>query len=190
MNLPNKLTVLRILLVPVFIVLMMTESLPLNLVWALIVYAVAALTDFFDGMLARKYNLVTNFGKCMDPIADKLLVTAAMVMFVEKAWVPGWVVIAVLAREFLVSSMRLVAASEGKSIDVNIWGKAKTMVQMIWVNYTIAVMALTSFWVTGSSLGGNLIAFGQLLMWGVVLITLYSGFIYLKDNLHIFSDYK
>lgn len=190
MNLPNKLTMLRILLVPVFIVLMMAESLPFHLVYALIVFGIAAITDFFDGNLARKYNLVTNFGKCMDPIADKLLVTAAMVMFVEKAWVPGWVVILVLAREFLVSSMRLVAASEGKSIDVNIWGKAKTMVQMIWVTYTIAIMAADSAFALPAQADILLSMLFTLLMVATVALTLYSGLLYLKNNLHIFSDYK
>ena len=190
MNLPNKLTLLRILLVPVFIILMLADNLPYNLVWALIVFAVAAFTDFLDGNLARKYNLVTNFGKCMDPIADKLLVTSAMVLFVEKTWAPGWVVILILAREFLVSSMRLVAAGDGKSIDVNIWGKAKTMVQMIWVTYTIAIMAAESALVLAPQVQMIFALIFTLLLVAVVVLTLYSGLLYLKNNLHIFSDYK
>ena len=130
MTLPNILTCIRVLLIPVFMVLAYQGS-PVCDFAALVVYCVACLTDYVDGYLARKNNQVTNFGKFMDPVADKLLVMAALLIFVEDGTIAAWMVAIILGREFIVSALRMVAASEGLVIAANYWGKAKTMITMI-----------------------------------------------------------
>ena len=123
MNTPNKLTLIRVILIPFFVLFLMTDLLPASQLWALAVFAIASFTDFLDGYLARRDQLVTNFGKLMDPLADKLLVTAALICFVEIGLAPAWVVIIIISREFLVTSIRLVAAGEGKVIAADKSGK-------------------------------------------------------------------
>ena len=122
MNTANKLTVLRILLIPAFVVVCYLNF-PLHHLVALAIFILASLTDMLDGKIARKYNMVTDFGKFLDPIADKLLVTAAMMMFVAWHWMPAWVLIVVIAREFIVSALRMVAATNGKVIAAGMSGK-------------------------------------------------------------------
>lgn len=132
MNLPNKLTLLRMILVPVFVVVLYL-GFPYNNLVALLVFILASLTDLLDGKIARKYHLVTDFGKFMDPIADKLLVTAALLVFVDWHTMPAWVVIVVIAREFIVSALRLVAASNGRVIAAGWSGKVKTASTMVCI---------------------------------------------------------
>ena len=135
MNLPNKLTVLRVILVPFFVFFLLGAD------WigsfspyiALIIFIVASLTDMLDGKIARKYNLITNFGKFMDPLADKLLVCSALICFVDMHRMPTWVVLIIIAREFIISGFRLVAADNGVVIAASYWGKFKTTFQMIGV---------------------------------------------------------
>ena len=129
MNLPNKLTMLRIFLVPVFIIFEMIPA-PWGKWVAWVVFIAAALTDKADGTIARKYNLITNFGKFMDPLADKLLVCSAMICLVERDRLAAWVVVLIIAREFAISGLRLIAAEKGRVIAAGPWGKAKTVVQM------------------------------------------------------------
>lgn len=188
MNLPNKLTLLRIVLVPFFVFFMLAgESGALRLA-ALVVFVVASLTDMLDGKIARKYNLITNFGKLMDPLADKVLVMSAMICFVALGYAPAWVVIVILTREFLVTSLRLIAAGEGLVIAADNWGKIKTVTQMFWVIWTV-------FWLwvqTVADLTG-IVAVGQLLMpilmYASVFFTLLSGFNYVwKNRALLFSD--
>ncbi len=143
MNLPNKLTMLRILLIPVFMVFVELQSVPGHILWALVVFVVASLTDMIDGKIARKYNLVTDFGKFMDPLADKILVTAALIYFVRMELAPAWVVILILAREFLVTSLRLIAAGKGIVIAADRWGKYKTATTMVWICYALL---MEQFW--------------------------------------------
>ena len=132
MNLPNKLTVLRILLIPFFLLFLMTDLAGDYSKWiALGFFIIASLTDFFDGFLARKYQLITNFGKFMDPLADKLLVCSAMICFVELGRMPSWIVVVIIAREFIISGFGLVAAEQGRVIAAGWWGKVKTFVTMI-----------------------------------------------------------
>ena len=132
MNLPNKLTVFRVLLIP-FFVLCMQPFVPYGDVIALIIFIIASLTDLFDGKIARKYNLITNFGKLMDPLADKLLVCTAMLCLMDVDRLPAIAVIIIIAREFIISAVRLVAASENVVIAASMWGKAKTVSQMTMV---------------------------------------------------------
>lgn len=132
MNIANQLTFLRILLIPVFWVVLKSGIVNADL-WALIIFVVASLTDFLDGYLARKYNLITKLGKFIDPLADKLLVTAAMICLVEMGRLAGWVVMLIIAREFIISIFRAVAASDGIVIAASWWGKVKTNVQMAMI---------------------------------------------------------
>lgn len=134
MNLPNKLTMLRVLLIPVFVVLLLADFWGKWLDYlALAVFIVASLTDMLDGMIARKYNLITNFGKFMDPLADKLLVCSAMICLLDLGRIPAWVVIVIIAREFIISGFRLVASDKGVVIAAGYIGKAKTVFQMIMI---------------------------------------------------------
>ena len=131
MNLPNKLTIMRVLLIPVFLLVLFLAPEPTNRYIATIIFIVASLTDFLDGHIARKYNLVTNFGKFMDPLADKLLVMSALVSLVAMENLPAWVVIVILAREFAITGFRTLAAEANIIMAASWWGKIKTTTQMI-----------------------------------------------------------
>lgn len=172
MNLPNKLTLMRIVLVPVFVVLYKLGF----FIPALIVFIVASVTDFFDGKIARKYNLVTNFGKIMDPLADKILVYAAFSIFVEAHIVPAWMFIIILFREFIVAGMRTVAASEGIVIAAAMSGKLKTVLQMIAVPLLII-----------SSLNPIIAMLGKVFLWASLVMTIVSGVEYINNNKSVFS---
>ena len=129
MNLPNKLTVLRVIMIPFFVFFYLNGY----VVVADILFILASLTDLADGKIARKYNLVTNFGKFMDPLADKLLVAAALICFVEEERIASWIVLIIISREFIISGFRLVAAEGGKVIAAGYWGKLKTAVTMVTI---------------------------------------------------------
>lgn len=130
MNLPNRLTVMRMILVPFFVAALLYPF-PHHFLAAFVLFAVASYTDHLDGKIARKRNLITNFGKFMDPLADKVMVLSAMVCLVSLDLADVWIVVLMLAREFMVTSIRLVAADRGRVIAANIWGKAKTVSQII-----------------------------------------------------------
>jgi len=172
MNLPNKLTMLRVILVPVFVVLYIKSI----FIPAFIVFIVASITDMLDGKIARKYNLVTNFGKIMDPLADKILVYAAFCLFVQNATMPGWMLIVILFREFTVAGMRTVAASEGIVIAAGMTGKIKTVLQMIAVPLLII-----------SSMHSILALLGQIFLWASLVMTIVSGTEYVLKNKSVFS---
>ena len=132
-TLPNKLTVLRMILVPFFVAALLIQNgeiFALRMT-ALVLFLIASLTDLLDGKIARKYNLVTNFGKFMDPLADKLLVCSALICLVQLGQLPAWIVIIIISREFIISGFRLVAADQGVVIAASMWGKSKTVSQMI-----------------------------------------------------------
>ncbi len=174
MNLPNKLTLLRIVAIPVFIVVLMMG----HGYAATVIFIAAALTDMLDGKIARKYNLVTNFGKLMDPLADKLLVMAALVCLVELARVPGWMVIVILAREFAVTGLRQVAASEGIVIAAGMTGKIKTVTQMI----AIPLLLLDNW--PCRYIG---VPLDQIFLWIAVAMTIVSGVEYMVKNRQLLS---
>lgn len=138
MNLPNKLTMLRVIMIPFFVVFMLVDITPYDKWIALAIFIVASLTDLADGKIARKYNLITNFGKFMDPLADKLLVCSAMIALIELGRIPAWIVIVIIAREFIISGFRLVASDNGVVIAASYWGKFKTVSQMVMVILMIA----------------------------------------------------
>ena len=184
MNLPNKLTLLRVLLVPVLVVFLSFETPACRLI-ALVVFTAAALTDLFDGKIARERGLVTDFGKFMDPIADKLLVMSAFVVFVAQGIMPAWVCIIMLAREFIVSGFRLVAAGKGKVIAAGIWGKLKTLTQMIFIPLAIVLLpvetilpVLSGFWTVMT----------VIVMYISAALTLWSGFLYVWENRQYIED--
>lgn len=180
MNLPNKLTMLRILMIPVFMVFVELEQLPNHILWAFVVFVLASLTDMLDGKIARKYNLITDFGKFMDPLADKILVTAAMVYFIPMGLAPAWVVILILAREFLVTSLRLIAAGKGTVIAADKWGKYKTATTMIWICYALLAQHL---YPSLSVDAGGIVAMIHIALMALSLaLTLISGANYLWKN--------
>ena len=138
MNLPNKLTMLRVIMIPFFVVFLLVDITPYDKWIALAIFVIASLTDLADGKIARKYNLITNFGKFMDPLADKLLVCSAMIALIELGRIPAWIVIVIIAREFIISGFRLVASDNGVVIAASYWGKFKTVSQMAMVILMIA----------------------------------------------------
>lgn len=182
-NLPNKLTMLRILMIPLFVLFFQWSSLNLRYFWAFLVFALASLTDLLDGKLARKYNLISDFGKLMDPLADKVLVTAAMVCFVAdpSALTPAWVVITILAREFLVTSLRLLAAAKGVVLAADKWGKYKTATTMLWICWNLLLLQF--------GLLGNLgVVLHYVLLYLSLFFTVYSGLNYVLKNKHMFNN--
>lgn len=189
MNLPNKLTVLRVILVPFFVFFLLGEDSFLFRSLALLLFVGASLTDLLDGKIARARGLVTTFGKLMDPLADKILVMSAMVCFIHLGYAPAEIVIVILSREFLVTSLRLIAAGEGKVIAADRWGKVKTVIQMCWIIITLLWLVLENApFLRGAPL--EIAAVFYLLMQGLmlasVLFTLLSGFNYCYQNRELF----
>ncbi|MCD8075989.1 MAG: CDP-diacylglycerol--glycerol-3-phosphate 3-phosphatidyltransferase [Lachnospiraceae bacterium] len=170
MNLPNKLTMLRVCLVPVFVVLMLVDGIPYGNIWAGILFILASATDALDGHIARKNNLVTDFGKFMDPIADKLLVCSAMICLVAQQKLAAWMVIIIIGREFIISGFRLVASDKGTVIAASYWGKFKTVFQMIMI-----VMLLYDFGTVWNTLS-------EIVVWIALLLTVISLVDYLRKN--------
>ncbi len=177
MNLPNKLTIFRVILIPFFVVLLLFDFTAYDKWIALAIFIVASLTDFLDGHIARKYNLVTNFGKFMDPLADKLLVCSAMICMVELSRIPAWVVIIIIAREFIISGFRLVASDNGVVIAASYWGKFKTTFQILMICLMIADLP-------------PLALVTQIVMWVAVALTVVSLVDYLIKNKDVMLDNK
>ena len=193
MNLPNKLTVGRIILVPFFVAALLANF-PLNNAVALIIFVMASLTDMFDGKIARKNGLVTDFGKFADPLADKILVLAALLCFVQLGICDCVAVIIVLFREFSVTSLRLIAASKGKVVAANMWGKAKTVSQMIAIIAVIAMQIVLELPEVGLNFI-NMATFepiffvvGEILIWISVVFTIISGVVYIIQNRQFISQ--
>lgn len=176
MNLPNKLTLARMIAVPFFIAAFLMGYFPA----ALVLFCAASITDYFDGNIARKRNLVTNFGKIMDPLADKILVYSALCLFIESGIIRAWMLILILAREFIVAGMRTVAASEGRVLAAGMSGKIKTVLQMFAVIVFLLALCLKDVQTT-VMLVGNILFYASLVM------TVYSGCEYVWKNRDIFS---
>ena len=173
MNLPNKLTIVRMVLIVPFVVLLLA-----GFDWiALTIFVVASLTDMLDGKIARKYNLVTNFGKFMDPLADKLLVCAAMIVLVEMGRIPSWIVIIIISREFIISGFRLIASDNGVVIAASYWGKIKTVFQMIMICLMIANIGMFKF-------------ITDIVMWIALILTVVSLIDYLNKNKNVIKEPK
>ena len=175
MNLPNKLTIFRCFLIIPFVVLFLMGY---DLI-ATIIFVVASFTDFLDGNIARKYNLVTNFGKFMDPLADKLLVCSALICLVEMGRLEAWIVLIIIAREFIISGFRLVASDNGVVIAASYWGKFKTVFQMVMV-----IVLMLNFQ------NSIMIIIGEVLVWISLALTVISLVDYVAKNIDVLKDQK
>ncbi|MBQ3550110.1 MAG: CDP-diacylglycerol--glycerol-3-phosphate 3-phosphatidyltransferase [Clostridia bacterium] len=201
MNLPNKLTVARIIMTPLFMAAMMIEF-PHHYIVALVLFVVASLTDLLDGKIARARGIVTNFGKFLDPLADKMLTTAAFLAFLAKGFGYGieWVLFIVLFREFMIASLRLVAVSSEnkKVIPANMWGKTKTVTQMIAIIYGIAVMyfnesilpLIEKAVAVPDVVGTVIMLLFDIVLWVSTIFAVISGVIYTKESYEFIDPSK
>ena len=180
MNLPNKLTMFRVILIPFFVFLLLAPYFEGygNYV-AVAIFIVASLTDLLDGKIARKYNLVTNFGKFMDPLADKLLVCSAMICLIELGLLPAWIVIIIIAREFIISGFRLIASDNGVVIAASYWGKFKTTFQMLMVIVLLLNFDIPAFKILGT-----------VLIWIATILTVVSLIDYIIKNKDVLKEQK
>lgn len=180
MNLPNKLTIMRVILIPFFVFFLLSPYFPAygNYI-AVAIFIVASLTDMLDGKIARKYNLVTNFGKFMDPLADKLLVCSAMICLIELDRLAAWIVIVIIAREFIISGFRLVASDNGVVIAASYWGKFKTTFQMLMVIVLILDIQMPFFQILGT-----------VLTFVALILTVVSLIDYIVKNKDVLKDQK
>lgn len=177
MNLPNKLTLLRVCMIPVFLLVLFLAAEPMNRYVAVAIFIVASLTDMLDGKIARKYNLVTNFGKFMDPLADKMLVMAALVSMVALKDIPAWVVVVILAREFAITGFRTLAVEANIVIAASWWGKVKTTTQMIMIPVVLLQLPFAGMdWIE------------TVLIVLAVFFTILSGVDYLYQNRQVLRD--
>ena len=196
MNLANKLTLIRIILVPIFLVFIAYQGLPYGSVIATLIFIIASVTDQLDGYIARSRNQVTNFGKFMDPLADKLLVTAALISLVELQLVPAWAAIVIIAREFAVSGLRTIAASEGLVIAASWWGKIKTVIQIIAIVLLLLQVNIINSpgikeLVAGSNFLRNFFIYvPDIFLYLAVAITIISGVDYFRKNKNVINTYK
>ena len=178
MNLPNKLTVLRMVLVPFFVATLLLSKTNDTLKWvALALFVIASLTDFADGYIARKYNLITNFGKFMDPLADKILTVSGMICLIELGRIPSWIVVILVAREFIISGFRLIAAENGVVIAANYWGKFKTTFQMFMI--ILMIMNIPQLQIVTN-----------IVMWIALALTIISLVTYINANKQILAGDK
>ncbi len=180
MNLPNKLTMFRVILIPFFVFFLLAPYFEGygNYV-AVAIFIVASLTDLLDGKIARKYNLVTNFGKFMDPLADKLLVCSAMICLIELGLLPAWIVILIIAREFIISGFRLIASDNGVVIAASYWGKFKTTFQMLMVIVLLLNFDIPAFKILGT-----------VLIWIATILTVVSLIDYIVKNKDVLKEQK
>lgn len=178
MNLANKLTTFRVLCIPIFVVFMLIESIPYNYYLAAIVFIIASITDLFDGKIARKYHLVTNFGKFMDPLADKMLVSAALICLTPKM-IPSWVVIIIVSRELFISGFRMLAADQGIVLAAGWWGKFKTAFSMVMIIVLIVNTPLNN---------SVLYIIGQVLIWISLALTIISMIEYVSKNFNVLKN--
>ena len=189
MNLPNKITMARIVMVFIFLVICNVDVLIPDAywqkVWRIVGFGfiiIAALTDIVDGYVARKYNLVTDFGKLMDPLADKIFMVTAFVMLVHKQLLPGWVAVVILSREFLVTGLRLLAANKGEVISADITGKLKTLIQMIFLVFGASMWI---GWINPKHCHGIL---WVIFYTSVALLTVYSGAVYFMKHRNLYLE--
>ena len=178
MNLPNKLTIFRVILIPFFVFFMLAPNMTgINHYIAAAIFIVASLTDLLDGKIARKYNLVTNFGKFMDPLADKLLVCSAMICLIQTGQLAAWIVVIIIAREFIISGFRLIASDNGVVIAASYWGKFKTTFQMLMVIVLILNVQMPFFQILG-----------KILTYAALILTVVSLIDYIVKNKDVLKE--
>ncbi len=196
MNLPNKLTVLRIILVPFYIFFLLMPVIPHHYLISLLIFAAASYTDHLDGKIARKYNMITDFGKFADPLADKIMIVAALACFVQLGLTNAVVLTVVVSREFMVTAMRLVASSKGKVVAANNWGKAKTISQIAAVliimllQYILELGNMKVLTIDMVSLTNLFGIIGETALWISALLTVISGVIYIVQNFEFIKNAK
>lgn len=197
MNTPNKLTVLRLIFVPFYVFFLLMPSIPHHYIIAIILFGAAAYTDHLDGKIARKNNMITDFGKFADPLADKIMILAALACFVQTGLTNAIILILIISREFMVTSIRLVASSQGKVVAANRWGKAKTISQIAAVLLVMLmqyVLELDSLSVISLDNSAQLTQcfdiIGDVLMWIATALTLVSGIIYIVQNFEFIKNAK
>ncbi|WP_026574917.1 CDP-diacylglycerol--glycerol-3-phosphate 3-phosphatidyltransferase [Bacillus sp. UNC438CL73TsuS30] len=192
MNIPNRITVSRILLIPIFLIIMLVPfkwgnlhllgvDLPVTHFVGALIFIIASTTDWVDGYYARKYNLVTNMGKFLDPLADKLLVSAALIVLVELGYAASWIVIVIISREFAVTGLRLLLAGEGEVVAANMLGKIKTWTQIIAISALLLhniLFDMVSF------------PFADIALWVALIFTIWSGWDYFAKNSHVLKNSK
>ena len=179
MNLPNKITIFRVCMIPIFLVFMLVDAIPNGNYIAAVLFIIACLSDALDGHIARKHNLVTNFGKFMDPIADKLLVCSALICFVALSYIQAWIVIVIIAREFIINGFRLIASDNGVVIAASYWGKFKTIAQMIMC--ILLIIQLPFAWVD---------VIEQVFIWLSLVLTVVSLCEYIWKNKNVLKETK
>ncbi len=179
MNTPNKLTIARMILTPIFLFVFTFEAIPQHELWGTILFVIGSFTDFLDGKIARKQNIVTTFGKLTDPIADKMLTTAALLIFLREGLCSVWIPMIVLTREFAVASVRMVSSAQGLVIPANVWGKLKTISQMIFTIFIMVLMILESNSLLPASF--PLATLSNILLWITAVLTIISGVIYVVN---------
>lgn len=191
MNLANKLTIIRIFLVPIFLIFIAIKDIPYGAVIATFVFIIASLTDKLDGYIARSRNQITRFGKLTDPLADKLLVTAALISLVESRIIPAWIAVVIIAREFAVSGLRTISAAEGLVISASKWGKLKTVIQIVAIisallefNFDIYPEIASRFQYI-PNINGILTNLTDVLLAAAVIITVISGIDYFVKNKNV-----
>lgn len=188
-HLPNKITILRIILIPIFIFLLLynfsgeivllgSRKININVFMATIIFIIAAITDFLDGYLARKYNLVTNIGKFLDPLADKLLVCSAFIVMIELNLIPSWFVVCVITREFAVTGLRMLALEQGEVIAAGILGKLKTVMQLLAIIFILLGNPIFNYYS---------IPFDRIVLWLSLILTIISGLEYFKNAIYVFK---
>ena len=183
MNLPNKLTVLRIILTPIFLACFLIDF-PHHMLIAAIIFIGASITDAIDGNYARKHNLVTDFGKFLDPLADKMLTTAAFLAFIELKIGTGivWITFIILIREFLITSLRLISSGKGVVIAANMWGKCKTVAQMVSIVYILASQYFLSLFAVPAIVVTIVTVLTDVVLWVSAVLTVISGVVYVNQN--------
>ncbi len=197
MNLPNKLTMLRLILVPFYVFFLLMPSIPHHYLVALIIFAAASYTDHLDGKIARKRNMITDFGKFADPLADKIMIFSALACFIQLGLTGAVVLIITAAREFAVTSVRLIAAGKGKVVAANVWGKLKTVSQMTAVFVVLILQYIFELHTLGiisfsdpEAVGAWFYIIGEIFLWISVVFTLISGIIYIYQNFDFIKNAK
>ena len=193
MNAANRLTLSRIFMIPVFVIFMLVWSIPMNIMWALVVFVTASLTDWLDGFVARRFNMITDLGKFLDPLADKILVISALICFVELRWIPVWTVLVIVAREFIVTGFRLAVVQKDNTavIAADVWGKVKTSFTMLVIIAILALQAMVSVTAEDARAESLELALkwwdvNYILMIVVAVFTVVSGLSMILGNKYIF----
>lgn len=190
MNLANKLTILRVILIPFFVIFAFISlpgeflSLTTSEIIMIAIFAIAAITDKLDGYIARKYNMITTFGKFLDPLADKLLVNTALILLVGMGKIPSWITIIIIAREFIITGVRLIAVEDGVVIAANIWGKIKTVTQMVAIILLLIDRNIFFAFINSNLIGAELIIniLSSVMISIATIATVFSLIVYLKDS--------